>query len=174
MDAAYSLTNVGDIIFLHPWPGTPGKWFWLYLKSALSKAIQERRAACSAAVVMLYCAKEEMRGSTAEEAVAHSAAMGALAHEAEVGAMEISCATGSDWRGERCGGGEGGEENAEVMNRIARVVRVARGIAWKYLLRRVKIRRGRASSGLWDENIRYSICVSGFASGFLLVSRVTQ
>jgi hypothetical protein len=117
------------------------------LKSALSKAIQERRAACSAAVVMLYWAKEEMSGATASEAVAHSPAMGALAHEAEVGAMDSSCETGSAWRGRRCGG----DGIADVRDRRVRIFRVVRYMVEEYVggcrsieFVRRKIRKGRS------------------------------
>ena len=74
----------------------------LYLKSSDSNAIHERRAACSAAVVMLYFANPVRMGLRAWDAVAHSAATGALAHEPEVGATVINCWTGSEeraWRG---------------------------------------------------------------------------
>ena len=97
-DETYSLTNVGDIMQRVPCPGVPGKWLRLYLKSSDSNAIHERRAACSAAVAILYFANPASMGLRAWDAVAHSDATGALAHESEVGATVMICWTGSDVR----------------------------------------------------------------------------
>ena len=75
---------------LVPWPGLPGKWFWLNLNSPLSKAIQDNRAACSGAVVMEYLVNPSRIGFRAAEAVAHSEGKEALAQDEALGTTERS------------------------------------------------------------------------------------
>lgn len=76
-------------MYLLPCPGTPGKWFLLYLKSELSNAIREMMAACSALEVTLYVSKDCEMYLAACFAVAHSPLAGGLSHVLEFGEMLI-------------------------------------------------------------------------------------
>lgn len=154
MLAAYCATKVGDIMQRVPCPGFPGagKWFMLYLKSPLSKAIQERSAACSAAVGMLYWVKLLMMGPTASLAVAHSAGKAAPVQELEVGAMAINWVVGSE-RPRKPDG------RAVVMERRERTVVVRRSIVVQVYLKLVDF-------VIWYETRDLGIVKYGFASRF--------
>jgi len=86
----YSFMKLGIIMFLVPWPGVPGKWFWLNLNSPLSNAIQDNRAACSGAVGMEKLVNPSRIGFRAASAVAHSEGKAALAQDEAVGTTERS------------------------------------------------------------------------------------
>ncbi|KAF3906841.1 hypothetical protein ABW21_db0202123 [Orbilia brochopaga] len=83
---AYSRIKLTMSMALVPWPGRPGKWLMLNLKSADSKAMMDRRAAASPTELMLYMENDLLMLSTASEAVAHSSAYWAPLQVLEVGA----------------------------------------------------------------------------------------
>lgn len=78
-------------VHILPCPGTPGKWFLLYLKSSVSNAMRLTRAACSAGEEMLYVWNDFEINGAACVAVRHSTAAGAPSQVFDFGAIATSC-----------------------------------------------------------------------------------